>query len=40
MPSAYEIARQPGGANHGFLTQYRELPDHLIQKAVRVLEGF
>ncbi len=35
---AYEIARQPGGANHGFLVQYRKLPDHLIQKAIRSIQ--
>ena len=37
-PGAYEIARQPGGANHGFLVNYRELPDHLIRKAIRSIQ--
>lgn len=35
---AYKIAQQPRGANHGFLEQYRKLPNHLVQKAVRSIQ--
>lgn len=32
------MAQRSGGANHGFLEQYRKLPDHLVQKAVRSIQ--
>ncbi|MBW7899838.1 MAG: hypothetical protein H3C26_00025 [Rhodocyclaceae bacterium] len=37
-PDTYAIAHA-GGAHHGFLLRQRELPDHLIEKGMRSLQG-